>query len=290
MTPLFKKIGLAIAFSPRVEAMLAETIRLKNTWEAELVLIHVGEHGETEERKLNQLLQKHNLTLQDVTLDWRSGKPSREILKACEEHKIDLLVTGALRKEGLLQHHVSSIARRILRKANCSVLTLIQPSISPQPYSSIVVHAEESPRLFSTLSVACWLARVDKVKWLHVAREIRFYGLTMTTAEQATEGEYSKLKHDLIEGEIDNLQKTLNKIPHNEIKINIKIFSGRSGFEIAQFAKRKHADLLVIEGPARRLSFFDRIFTHELEYLLTDLPCNLLIVHRQFKAQEVLHA
>lgn len=290
MTPLFRKIGLAIAFSPRAEAMLAETIRLKTIWKSELVLIHVGEHSEKEKEVLEQLLQNHNLTSKDVTVDWRKGNPSKEILKACAEQKIDLLVTGALRKEGLVQHHVGSIARRILRKANCSVLTLIQPSISPQPFSNIVVHAEESPRMFSTLSVACWLARLDKVKWLHVAREIRFYGLTMTTAEQATEGEYNKLKHDLVESEIDNLQKSLSKIPHDEIKINIKVFSGRSGFEIAQFAKRKHADLLIIEGPTRRLSFFDRIFTHELEYLLADLPCNLLIVHSQFKAQEVLHA
>ena len=49
---LFKKIGFAIAFSPRAEAMLAETIRLKNLFGAELVLIHVGKHAEKEEQIL----------------------------------------------------------------------------------------------------------------------------------------------------------------------------------------------------------------------------------------------
>ena len=47
---------------------------------------------------------------------------------------------------------------------------------------------------------------------------------------------------------------------------------------LAQFARKKNADLLVVSAPERRFRFFDRVFTHDLEYVFADLPSNLLIV------------
>jgi nucleotide-binding universal stress UspA family protein len=279
VTPLFKKIGLAIAFSPRAEAMLAEAVRLKNIWKAELVLIHVGEHGETEKQLLDKLLSNHNLSANDVIVCWRKGKPAKEILKACNEQGIDLLVTGALRKEGLVQHYVGSIARRILRKANCSVLTLIQPSVTPAPFDNIVVSADDYDLAQETLRQACLFAHQEQARWLHVAREVKLYGLSMSSADQATEEEYTQLRHKLIEDEIDHVQRLLGKANHAGLKINIKILSGKSGFELAQFAKRKNANLLIVSAPPRRLMLLDRIFPHDLEYVFAELPCNLLIVN-----------
>lgn len=274
---LFRKIGLAIAFSPRAEAMLAEAIRLKNLWHAELVLIHVGEHGDTEVKVLETLLARHTLTTQEVTVCWRSGKPSEQILKACQKEGIDLLVAGALQQEGLVQHYVGSIARRILRRANCSVLTLVQPSITPMPFDNIVVSADDHPLAQETLQQACLFATREHARWLHVAREVKLYGLTMSSADQATEEEYTQLRQKLVEDEIAHVQRLLGKTNHDGLKINIKILSGKAGFEIAQFARRKQANLLVVPAPPQRLMLLDRIFPHDLEYVYAELPCNLLI-------------
>lgn len=278
---LFRKIGLAIAFSPRAEALLAETIRLKNLWQAELVLIHVGAHGDVEKKVLEALLAKHNLNSQSVTVCWRSGKPSEQILKTCQEAGIDLLVAGALQQEGLVQHYVGSIARRILRKANCSVLTLVQPTVNPKPFDNIVVSADDHETVQDTLTIACRLALKEKSKWLHVAREVKLFGLTMSSADQVTEEEYAQLRNSLIETEVDNVQRLLGKINHAGVKINIKILAGKSGFEIAQFARRKQADLLIVPAPPQRLRLLDRIFPHDLEYIFADLPCNILVVSAQ---------
>ena len=62
MKGIFKKIALGLAFSPRVEALLCECVRLKSSWNAELILIHVGNHGPQEEEKLEQLLVKVGLS------------------------------------------------------------------------------------------------------------------------------------------------------------------------------------------------------------------------------------
>jgi nucleotide-binding universal stress UspA family protein len=277
----FRKIGLAIAFSPRAEALLAEAVRLKKLFDASLVLIHVGSHEKEDEEIMTNLLRKVNLLPQDVTLCWREGKPAAEILKACTEQQVDLLITGALRKEGLVQHYIGSVARRILRKSNCSVLTIVQPSIHPEPFTNIVADAEENPLVADTLAAACMIGLKEKSRWLHVVREIKLYGLTMSTAEQSTEEEYDQLRQNLVETEIDNVQRLLNRIPHEGLKVNIKILSGKSGFEIAQFARRKEADLLVLAAPPRRLFLIDRLFPHDLEYIFADLPCDLLIIKDQ---------
>lgn len=281
MRSVFKRIGLAIAFSPRAEALLAETIRMKIQWGAELVIIHVGQHGETEEKLLGKLLDRHNLAIDEVTVCWRKGKPSEEILKACKEENIDLLVAGALQQEGLVQHYVGSIARRILRKANCSVLTLIYPSVNPKAFEQMVVSADDHESVEDTLSLACALAQKEKSKWLHIAREIKLFGLTMSSANQATEEEYVQLRNTLMETEVDTVQRLLRKVNYEGLKINIKVLAGKSGFEIAKFAKRKHADLLIVPAPPKRLRLLDRIFPHDLEYIFADLPCNVLVVSSQ---------
>jgi nucleotide-binding universal stress UspA family protein len=284
----FRKLGLAVAFSPRAQAMLAEAVRLKHLFQSGLVLIHVGNHSKDEEEIMVKLLTKAGIKEDEITICWRQGKPAEQILRACKEEDVDLLITGALKKEGLVQHYLGSVARRILRKSKCSVLTIINPSVQPKPFENIVTEVDESEKVLDTLSVACTIAQQEKSKWLHIVREIKLYSLTMSTAGHVTETEYSRLKQSLVEDEIDYVQSMLNQIPHKELKINIKVVTGKSGFELAQFTKRKAADLLVVSAPPMRLSLLDRLFPHDLEYIFADLPCNVLVVHPQ-ERKEAMH-
>ncbi|MBL7859499.1 MAG: universal stress protein [Cyclobacteriaceae bacterium] len=274
----FAKIGLALAFSPRMKALLAETARLRKIWGAELVLIHVGNHTQQEEALLTVLLNAVGLADQEVKVLWRSGKPSEQILLACKNEKVDLLVAGALRKENLMQYYLGTIARKILRKADCSVLMFIDPTTDPQPIKNIVVNAEDSPYVKEAIASACEFGKMDRASWLHIVKEIKLYSLTMSAADQRTEDEYENFRNSLVKEEIENVEKMLQKIPHEGLKVNIKLVSGKSGFELSKFAQRKHADLLVVGASPRRFSLFDRVFPHDLEYIFADLPCNLLIV------------
>lgn len=275
----YRKLGLAIAFSPRLEALLHESVRLKKLWQAELVLIHVGNTEKEAPETLSLLLNNTGLSADEVKVRWEKGDPGRRILAVCQEEKIDLLIAGALKQENLLQYYLGTIGRKILRKADCSVLLLLQPSIHPKPFREIVANAEEGPYLQQTLTVACELSRIDQPRWLHVVREIKMYGLTMASSEHYSEEEYSQLKNDLVSQEINTVQKLLDPIPHEGLKINIKILAGKSGFEVAQFAIRKQADLLITAAPPRKYSILDRIFPHDQEHIFADLPCNLLIVN-----------
>ncbi|HEY9008524.1 universal stress protein [Ohtaekwangia sp.] len=276
----FRKIALALAFSPRTPALLAEAARLKRMWDANLLLIHVGDYGEKENMLLNELLKGVDLYLgRDVQVLWENGKPSERVLAVCKRENVDLLVAGALKKENLVQYYLGTVARKILRKADCSVLMLTDPLTTPRPFKDIVVNAEDSPFVEDAVRTACTIGLKDKASWLHIVREIKMYGLTMSASDHHSEDEYETLRQNLVKDEIDNVEKILGCIPHEGLKVNIKMLAGKSGFELAKFAQRKHADLLVVGAFPRRFSLFDRVFPHDLEYIFADLPCNLLVVH-----------
>lgn len=280
---IIRKIGLAVAFSPRLDALFAEALRLASIWNAELLLIHVGNHGEDQENKIQALLL-HNTGDIKVTTCWESGNPTERILATCKRERIDLLVAGALKKENLVQYYIGTLARKILRRADCSVLLIINPSTSPQSFRNIVVNAEDSLYVEDAIVTACHIGLRDHASWLHVVRELKMYGLAMTVSEQYSETEYEAMRQNLVKGEIDNVEKILQRIPHDGLKVNIKLVSGKSGFELSKFAHKKHADLLVVGAPPRRLSIFDRFFPHDLEYIFADLPCNLLIINPRKEA------
>lgn len=283
-----KKIGLALAFSPRMEALLAEAIRLTDMYEAQLILVHVGEEtGEAKER-LETLLNYSALNRTQAKILWREGDPADCILKVCKEEQVDLLIAGALKREKFMQHYLGTIARKILRKANCSVLMLIDPSVEKKSFQQIVVNAEDSPFVEDALTAAIDIGMKQKSLWMHVVREVKLYGLTMSSMDDCTEEEYNELRAGLLRTEIENVERLLAKIPHEGLKINIKLLSGKSGFELAKFTQRKQADLLVVGASPRRFFLFDRVFTHDLEYIFQDLPCNLLIVNPS-KRKEVSH-
>lgn len=277
---MFHRLCLAIAFSPRSEALLVEAARLSKLFNGHLTVLHVGEENEENVRAISDSL-KQKLTPSQFTIICESGSPSKIILSVCKREKIDLLIAGALQKENIFKYYLGTIGRTILRKANCSVLMLTNPSVEGMQLNNIVTLAEDSPFVEDAISASCSLAQAGNAKWIHIVRELKLFGLTLAALEQSTEAEYDQQRHQLIKEEIDKVETILNRVPHSDVKVNIKVISGKSGFELARFAEKKHADLLVVGAPERRFHFFDRLFRHDLEYVFADLPCNLLIVHGQ---------
>jgi nucleotide-binding universal stress UspA family protein len=279
---VIRTIGVAIAFSPTAEQMLSEAVHLARQFHSRLVLIHVGDHGPKEEELLQSLLASRGVPKESVTLRWENGNAAKAIIKACDAERVDLLVAGALKKENLIQYYLGTIARHIMRRAHCSVLLLTHPSLEHEGFRNVVIDAEESPFVEDCISLACQFAARKKNAWIHVVRELKMYGLAMSASDQCSEDEYDTIRHGLVKDEVDKVEKLLGKIPHEGLKTNIKVVSGKSGFELSQFAQRKQADLLVVGAPPRRFGFLDRVFTHDHEYVFADLPCSLLIVqHRK---------
>ena len=167
---VFKKIGIAIAFSPRLEALIAEASKMQVGLKSEMVFIHVGNKSEEDVKTINEYLEKYNL-LNNSKLIWQEGETVETILNICNEEQLDLLVAGALEKESLIKYIMGSVARKLSRKIKCSMLMLTEPKIESSPLKSIVVEGSNNPKTETTIAVAIEIAKAFKVKNVDVIQE-----------------------------------------------------------------------------------------------------------------------
>jgi len=277
---MFKKLAVALAFSPRFEAILSETRRFQEIFKAELVIIHVGTKTSKKESTLHEKLSETGFDMQRVKVVWQKGEPAKKILSVCKKEQVDLLIAGAMKRENIFRYYIGSVARTILRKAQCSVLVLINPNHTPKPFRKIVINGCENESLYAALSKGVTLGKIEHAAQIHVLREVRMLGLAMAVAgEEGNEDEYGKIRRKVVSEEVDNINQLLSKLDTRDLSINVKVISGKPEYEIAKFTRRVNSDLLVLSAPDHKLNLIDRIFPHDMEYLLADLPSNLLVVH-----------
>ncbi len=275
--PMFPKIALAVAFSPRMEALLAETKRLVELFHSELILIHIGEKTDELEAEFKKALQRHGIEESRTKIIWKDGKPGKMILQACKEEKVDLLVAGAMKDEGFLKYYLGSVGRKIIRKSPCAVLTLINPKLETTEFSKVVLNGTQLEITPFVLANGVGFSREVHADQVHILNEIKMYGLQMGTAGEDSEEEIAHTRRQLVQDEMTYVQDILKAIDTKDLKINIKVTGGKWAVELGRFCEKIEADLLVV-GDDQRLTFFDRLFPHDLEDLLSTLPCNLLIL------------
>ena len=277
---MFNKLAVALAFSPRYEAILSETRRFQELFKAELVIVHVGNKTPDKEQLLDSKLDEIGFDRQHVKVVWKKGDPAKKILSVCQKENVDLLIAGAMKRENIFRYYIGSVARTILRKAQCSVLVLISPKKDPQPFEKIVINGCEHESLYAALSKGVTLGKIEHAAQIHVLREVRMLGLAMAVAgEECNENEYGKTRRKVVKEELDNINKLLGNLDTKDLSINVKVISGKPEYEISKFSKKVKSDLLVLSAPDHKLNLIDRIFPHDMEYLLADLPSNLLVVH-----------
>lgn len=277
---LFSKIGIGVAFSPSLEANLNEASRLALYFNSELVLIHVGETSEDKKQKFKELLQpflNEGLTYNVV---FKPGKPVDVILETIKTSKIDLLLLGALKQETFVKSYLGSIARKITRKASCSVLLLTKAAVGKHVCEHIVVDGLDAPQTEQTINSAFFIANKLGSHMVTIVEEITKQKLTVNSDDDISLRKTNIKKEKLRRLEDERVQKIINTIPE-DFKSNIKIKSqpvfGTSGYSISHYAEVVRADLLVVNAP-NKLGLLDRIFPHDIEYILSELPTDVLIV------------
>lgn len=283
----FETIGVAVAFSPRLEKILAEAKILAEKFNANLVLMHVGERTRNKEHRLSELIQKLQMDESRVRIVWNEGNAVEVLLHLCKLHVVDLLVLGVMRKENIMQYYLGTLARKIARKAKCSVLLLTEPSTEGTRFKKMVINVAESPKAVHTFNTAVYFARHLRTREIIAVSETHQPGLAMTMADDSTVSEVSRIRKQIKEGAHEKLNELIEACQQDgkHIEISEKQISGKPGYAIREFASNKKADILVIDSPSVNLGIMDRIFTHGMEYILEDLPCNLLIVHSRVSGE-----
>jgi nucleotide-binding universal stress UspA family protein len=276
----FETIAVAVAFSPRLEAIVTEGALLAKACNAKLLLIHIGERTRNKESKLDDLVTRLQLKEDQYRILWNDGDPVDSLLHLCKLNVVDLIILGAMKKESLLQYYLGSVARKISRKAKCSVLLLTDPSKDGTGFKKMVVNGVENPKTVHTINTAVYFGKCVQTTDVFVVTEIHQPGLAMTMADEATAGEMTRIKKENKAEELERVHAIVTRCQRQgDMEICEKTISGKPGYAIRHYAEQKKANLLVVNSPDQKLGIIDRIFTHDIEYILEDLPCNVLIVH-----------
>ncbi|HTL81372.1 MAG TPA: universal stress protein [Bacteroidia bacterium] len=276
----FETIGVAIAFSPRLEDLLGEANRLANAFHAQLIVFHIGERNRNKEAKLDEAFQKLGIDEKKTRVIWNNGNPVNTLLELCKLNIVDLLVIGALQKENVLQYYLGSVARRVSRRAKCSVLLLTNPVKSGSKFRKMMVNGIDNPKTESTIRTAAYFAEHIATKDIIVVKEVDQPAFAMSMTDQNTAGEAMRIRKEINEEEMNKVDAIIARCSkQNGFEIQKKLVKGKPGFAIRQYAETKKADLLVINSPDQKYGLLDRIFTHDMEYILENIPCNILIVH-----------
>ena len=276
----FETIAVAVSFSPRYKAVIREAARMSYLYNAKLIFIHIGTLDEEQRQKIIRCAKECHINEECLTIINQKGAVVDTVLKVCKQNLVDLLIIGALKKESVIEHYVGSVARKISRKAKCSVLLIPVPKDKPITFNKIVVSAIDLPKTPHTMTTAVYMANQENSDVLHVVSEEYIPMFESAYADCSTDIELENLKSEFVVNCKLRMNKILCDIPDTS-KINIKkrVIFGKPGHSIHVFAKSCKPDLLLVNSPKKHLGILDRLFPHDLEYLLEDLPCNLLIVH-----------
>ena len=279
-TTVFKTIGIWVTFSPNLEANINEAARLALFFGSKLILIHVGKSSEDKLTAFSSLLSSFKDQGLVFEVTFNSGDPVEVILSTTEQKKIDLLIIGALKKEKFLKYYVGSIARKITRKANCSILLLINPSKDRVCCNHIVVNGLKDPKTEETLATAFLVGNKLGASKITVVEEISDDEVSVKVDDDKSLRRSTIIKESLRVREEMRVKAILKTIPNKltkDIKIKSQPIFGKRGYSIGHYAQVARADLLVMNAP-RKMNFWDRLFPHDIEHILTELPTDVLIV------------
>ena len=272
-----KKILIGIAFSPNLKPNIFEATRMANMFGAQLVGVHVGEKTNKKQNQLADLILEAPKLKYPIKTVWQKGKPVDVILNTAVNEKIDLLVLGALQQENLYKYYVGSVARELTRKASCSVLLLIKPSVERVKCNHIVVNGLKDKRTTETIEASFLVSKALECKRITIVEEISQKEIEVKVSDDYSLRKANINKEKLKRREDSRVNKILGNINTEGISVKIQSIFGKRGYSIGHYAKVKRADLLVMNAPSKT-SILDRIFPHDIEYILTELPTDVLIV------------
>jgi nucleotide-binding universal stress UspA family protein len=276
----FHIIGIGVAFSPNLKANINESARLALNFEATLVLIHVGEQSAQKEQELEEILKPFVAQQLLYKIVFKTGDPVNVILSTSEEQKVDLLVLGAVQRENFLKYYVGSIARKITRKASCSILLMIKPSVKSIPCEHIVVNGLQDQKTKQAIASAFYVGNKLGASKISIVEEVRQQEVAVNVDDDKSLRKANLKKERIRLREENRIKKIVTEIPKEYLE-NITIKSqpifGKRGYSIGHYAQVVRADLLVMNAP-EKMTFWDRLFPHDIEHILTELPTDVLII------------
>lgn len=154
---------------------------------------------------------------------------------------------------------------------------MIKPSIERIPCKHIVVNGLKDEKTEEAIKTAFTIATKLDCKRVTIVEEISQTELNVKVNDDVTLRKATIEKERLQKREDIRVKSMLKCIDTSDVIIKTQSIFGRRGYSIGHYATVKRADLLVMNAP-QKTGILDRIFPHDLEYILSELPTDVLIV------------
>jgi len=275
---MFKKLGLALTFSPTGKALIYEVKRLAELFGAEIVFIHNGERTKETEAKLNTLISSIELNNIPFTIEWTKGDVADTIIQKSQENNVDLLISGALERENLFKQFFGSVARKIMQEARCSTLILTTPSNTPKGFKKFITSGEFSTQGESTILKTFEFAVRENAEEFILIKDIYAPALSLTIQEGSSSDDLETQRKRWIDEEEEKMKVFVKELGIKGLNIKFKCLYGKEGWASSNYARLHKADIFAVSAPTKKIRLIDKFFPHEFGYAFEKLPSNLLII------------
>ena len=165
-----------------------------------------------------------------------------------------------------------------MREAKCSVLILTMPSEEPKSFKKFCVSVEYTPQSEEAIKIAYNFALLEQADQLFLIREFQAPGLAMTVHDTGSIREAELTRQRWEKEEKDKMQMLVKELNITGINVETVCLYGKEGYEANKYVENINADIFVVSAPQKKLKLFDRIFQHDIEFTLKQLPCPVLII------------
>ncbi len=273
-----KRIVISCSLAPHAKPMVARAIAFAQAMDAQIHFCHVSSDEPAVRSQINLLLNDLGVVNPQLTL--RCGRPDKIIRRLAKEVGADLIIAGALEHESTIVGIFGSVARRLVRKAPCSVLLLTPDFVRTEGGITkilVSVNYDANGRAMTAMAIELSRCFGAQVKVVHAYD----FCLKFLGAEEI--GDEKRIKDYAQECkavEIQRLNDFIEGFNWQGLTVRGECLKGIDGGELTHYVQRSSINLAVIPAP-KRIYFWQRFFNPPAEVVLQDLPCATLFFRRR---------
>jgi nucleotide-binding universal stress UspA family protein len=268
------RILACLSLSPHAPSVAAETLLLGSQLGAEVRFLHAGTPASELHQHLTEVIDKSQSGY-PYELRIESGRIENLACEMAERDGFGLVIAGAIEKEGTLSYYLGTTARKIARTAGCSVLLIPGAKSGPPGFRRVASTVDTGDPSRRALEYSAHLAEAIGAGELHVLHEYELPAVHVAAEEGR--GREKEFRDEMQSEEEIKLLTFLEGIDFRGFKPERVCLCGKPGHEAIGYARTKDIDLLIDRAPIGRLTFWDKLFQHDIEFALEELPASYLL-------------
>lgn len=243
---------------------------------AKPLFLHIGEDSPETHKKLQDALNDSDFV--GVTPDYQviSGQAVEGLIHAARKARADLIIAGALRKEGIFKTSLSKVARQLATKAPCSVFLLLDVHETPPPLEKIHCVVEYHRPAHMAVQVSLSLAAMAGTRDLVFTHSFQFPKEVSDKTLVSQASGIRKLYHQ----QDTKLHRFLSRFRFEGVQFRGQCICEKTHDSTLAFTREWAANLLVLPAPKKSQGLWSTLFTTDIERLLHNIPCSILLTRK----------